>query len=101
MAKQLTKEQYTKLPKYVSLNGSFLRLHNPEHNQFPGWKEYYAEYFRDAGLWSVNIKIKEGVVYSSSSMDWLNDIELVSVTYEEWYQSNKGSVTRETRAHEK
>lgn len=101
MAKQFTKKQSEKLPKYVSLNGSFLRLYNPEHNSFPGWREYYFEYFRDGGLWGVNIKIKDDKVYSSSTMHHLNDVELIPITYKEWYKSNMGCVTSETKAHEK
>lgn len=103
MARQFTKEQFKKLPKYVSLEGgTFLRLYNPEHNKFPGWREYYVEYFRDGGLWSVDIRIaKDGKLYSKSVVKLVNNIELKPATYKEWRKSNGRYVTDETKAHNK
>jgi hypothetical protein len=70
------------VPKYVSLNGVEMRLKG-------------KEYWRDAGLWGVKYKIKNGKIFSShrnQEQDWLDDIELIPITEDEWRKANKGYV---------
>jgi hypothetical protein len=70
------------LPKYVSLNGVEMRLRG-------------KEYWRDAGLWGVNYKIKDGKLLSShwrQGHDWLHGVELIPITEEEWRKGNAGYV---------
>ena len=70
------------LPKYVSLNGCELRLRN-------------SEYWRDAGQWGVNYKIKNGKIFSShyhQGNDHLHNIELIPISEENWRKGNDGYV---------
>jgi len=70
------------LPKYVSLNGVEMRLRG-------------KEYWRDAGLWGVKYKIKDGKLLSShwrQGHDWLHGVELIPITEEEWRNGNAGYV---------
>lgn len=65
-----------KLPKYVSLNGTAMRLKG-------------KEYWRDAGLWGVTYKVKDSKVYSTCKhTKWLNNVELTEITEEEWRKQN-------------
>jgi len=101
MATKFTKEELIKLPKYVTfgVSGCHMRLHNPEWNQFPGWREDIAEYWRDAGLWGVDIRIEEDKIFSvHKDMDWLDNVELIPSTYEEWFKSNQGYISKSTKA---
>lgn len=65
------------LPKYVSLNGTELRLKD-------------NEYWRDAGLWGVGYKIVDGKLFSC----WIEEDaiihnkELIPITEEEWRKGN-------------
>ena len=74
-----------KLPMYVSLNGSELKHHKSYYT-----KEY--EYYRAAGEWSVGYVVRDGKVFSISDMKWLNDIELVPITKEQWKEGNQGYI---------
>ena len=70
MAKTFTKKQLQFLPKYVKFSeddlSSTMRLYNPEYKRFLGWRDNVAEYYRDAGCWSVDIRIdkKTNKIYS-------------------------------------
>lgn len=45
-------------------------------------------YYRDGGDYQVEIKIKEGKLYSWSHVDSVNNIRMVEVTMDEWKKSN-------------
>jgi hypothetical protein len=67
-----------KLPKFVSLNGTALRLQ-------------YNQYYRDAGEWGIGYRIIEGVLLSwcwGSKMPWLHKQPLIEITEEEWRIDN-------------
>lgn len=82
--------QTTKLPLYVSLGGdggTAMRYDKVEDN-----------YYRDAGIWSVDYKYMDGELVSDcEDMEWIHEKELVEITYEEWKQSNNGYVGEDAR----
>lgn len=106
MAIELTSKQIKLLPKYVRLNfksGPCLRLHNPEYNAFPGWRNNLVEYYRDAGAWSMNFRLDEKtkMVYSVFPEDHhLHDIHLVPVTKAEWRKDNRPHLFKDSKAYE-
>jgi len=68
----------TKLPQYVSLDGTALRLRG-------------NTYFRDGGEWSVQYRIIDGKLHSWSSAKLhpqLHRIPLIEITEEEWRADN-------------
>ena len=70
------------LPKYVMLGQTEMRL-----------KE--DEYWRNAGLWGVNYKIKNGKLFSDlpdMKDHGLHNVELIPITEEEWRKGNEGYV---------
>ena len=76
MPTKFKKEILINLPKYIRLgpNGCAMRLIDPEYDD-----EAFAEYWRDAGLWGVDIRIDIEInkIFSiHKDIDWLNDIEL-------------------------
>lgn len=80
------------LPKYVSLNGTEMRLREKEY-----WRDGLRgkEYWRDAGSWSVNYKIIDGKLLSwhwRQGQDWLHRVELIPITEKEWRKGNSGYV---------
>lgn len=105
MAKQFTRIQIKKMPHYVSLNGIALRLYNPEQQGFFGWNSMLREYYRDAGIWSVDIRIDETSVwslyklFSISDMPNLHDVELIPISYQVWRKDNEGNIDKKTKAH--
>src|SRR5688500_7251157 len=80
---------FKKLPPYVSLNGTMLRLN---------FGVYDLEYFRDAGLWEVTFTWGKGKLLAVSDKNWLDGVELTPVTYLEWLADNKGYVSKKTKA---
>lgn len=67
-----------KLPKFVKCGNTALRLRRDE-------------YHRDAGLWSVNYKIIDGVLLSwawGMGIPHLHRQPLVEITEEEWRKDN-------------
>jgi hypothetical protein len=71
------KKRLEKLPFYVKLDNSYLRL-DPT----------YDEYVCENGSWSVKYKISKGKVYSVSNMQWLNNIKLKKITFNTWYKKS-------------
>lgn len=69
-----------KVIKYVKLGSSALRLTSDN------------TYYRDAGIWEVEYKLIDGKLFSVSTMDHLNNVELIPITEEEWYKDNEGYV---------
>ena len=69
-----------RLPLYVDLDGSALRLVNGKR------------YYRDAGIWEVGFFWKNGKLYSENvydeAMDYLGGTELIEITEEEWRKEN-------------
>jgi hypothetical protein len=88
MKKTTIKEARLKLPKYVSLNGTALKLeHTDDGNHY--------HYWRVAGLWGVDYKIIDGKLYSwhwRMGHDWLHRVELIPITEQEWRNDNRGYV---------
>ena len=82
------------LPPYISLNRCAMRLIVVELPYEPNVITYY----RDAGDWCIEIDVRtDGKIYSI--IDWieeLNGIELLPITYEEWYDENKCSINNDT-----
>ena len=82
-----------KLPTYVSLNGTEMKLRTVD-------KEYRGtekEYHRAAGEWSVGYVVLDGKVFSVyineySPKEWLNNVELKPIALKEWREGNKGYV---------
>lgn len=67
-----------KLPQYVKLNNTALRLKNDR-------------YYRDSGNWSVTYKIIDGELLSwfwGFGMPWLHRVPLIEITEEEWKEDN-------------
>ena len=67
-----------KLPKYVKLNNTALRLIG-------------KTYYRDGGEWGVSYKIIDGVLlswYPKMGMTWLHRKPLIEITEEEWRTDN-------------
>ncbi len=101
MARKFTKEQLKKLPKYVTMGkSSALRLYNSHGD---GDTQGYAEYYRDAGNWSVDIRIdkKTGKLYSVSMYEdtpWLNGVELIPISRKKWADDNGKYINKNTRA---
>ena len=76
------------LPEYVSLNGVQMRLTG-------------KGYWRDAGLWGVNCKTKNGRLLSSPLKQWndrLHGVELIPISEEEWRKGNDGYISHITSA---
>ena len=68
------------LPKYVKLGHTELRL-----------IENSKIYYRDAGDWSIMFEEKEGKLFSVGHYySWLNGVELVPITQEEYEKANLG-----------
>lgn len=72
------KNELSKLPYYVDLNGSALRLLPSSHS-----------YYRDAGHWSVKYHFKNNKLFSLSDIKNLNGIELKKISFKKWYEDNK------------
>lgn len=64
-----------KLPKFVSLNKTALRLIGDS-------------YYRDGGRWSVDYRFDNDVLKSVSIEKSVNDVPLVEITEEEWRKDN-------------
>jgi hypothetical protein len=67
-----------KLPKFVKLNNTALRLIG-------------KTYYRDGGEWEVGYKIIDGVLLSwfpKMGMPWLHKKPLIEITEEEWRIDN-------------
>lgn len=99
MAKTFTIKQIKSLPKYVRIGKVALRLHNPEIGSL-GWRENYVEYYRDGGIWSVDIKIKDNKVFAiCPDIEGLHKQELIPTTKSKWQESNKGYIGTTTKAY--
>ncbi len=88
MGKIFTKKQIQSFPPYVKLGekGCALRLHNDSVNKFS------VCYYRDGGAWYVNIKIKEGKLYSQSpysGMNYLSNQEFIPISKKKWLKDNE------------
>jgi hypothetical protein len=82
--------QTTKLPLYVSLGG--------KGGTAMRYDKASDDYYRDAGIWSVDYKYMDGkLVADCEHMEWIDEKELVEITYEEWKQSNHGYVGEDAR----
>lgn len=92
--KILTKKHFDLFPRYVSLNGTGLRLvRNDDGNP------YELRYYRDAGVWTISVKDNEfGKLVSHSPVDSVNNVILVPITYREWRRSNAGCLDKEDAA---
>lgn len=82
-----------KLPKYVRLNNTAMRLLKAGNNAF-SYNES-EQYWRDAGYWGIDFRFDEieQKWYSVSigeETDWLNNIELIPITRKEYREENKG-----------
>ena len=67
-----------KLPKFVKLNNTALRLKG-------------ESYFRDGGEWSIGYRIIDGVLLiwgCGKTMPWLHKKPLVEITEDEWRKDN-------------
>jgi len=104
VATEFTIKKLEALPKYIRFgkDGCAMRLYNPEHRAFFGWRSNIAEYYRDAGCWSVDIRIDKinGKIYSiCKTMDWLHNVELMPTSYSYWKKDNAGYISKTTKAH--
>ena len=66
------------VPKFVKINDTALRLRG-------------NSYYRDAGNWSVDYKVIDGVLvswYWTPRKLWLHRKPLIEITKEEWVVSN-------------
>lgn len=102
--KRFTKKELQSLPKYIRFGekGCAMRLYNPEFNRFPGWRDSLVQYHRDAGAWSVDVKIdkKTGKIYSiCQGMKWLHNVELIPTTYADWKKDNQGYISKGDKAY--
>lgn len=82
-----------KPPKYVCLHNTAMRL--CQKDQYWGEPEAGFHYWRDAGHWAVafgfdEIEQKWYSVCNDSDTQWLNNVELVPITKNEWKKDNKG-----------
>ena len=53
------------------------------------------QYWRDAGLWGINYKWKDGKLFTQNpyrDLKHLNNVELVEITKEQWRKDNEGYV---------
>lgn len=107
MATKFTKKELEELPKYVRFGNNIecsMRLYNPEKaNRWFMWKNDIAEYYRDAGAWSVDIRIDKvtGKVYSVCNCQdtpWLHNVELIPTTYDDWKKDNEGYLDKGDKA---
>lgn len=94
MAKKFTKKQINSFPPYIKFgeNGCAMRLHNPEQGYFLG-RENFVEYWRDGGLWGVDIVIDKetGKLYSlfqDDKQNSLSNVELIPCTRAVWKKCN-------------
>lgn len=74
-----------KVPKFVSLNGTALRL-------------IEKSYYRDAGDWSIRYKVIGGVLLSwawGMNMPWLHKKPLIKITEAKWRKGNEGYIPKE------
>jgi len=102
MATKFKKEELIKLPKYIRFgtDGCAMRLRNPDE-LYPGWYEAIAEYWRDAGVWCVDIRIdnETGKIFSiCEEMNDLHNVELIPTTYEDWKKDNGQYIDKTTKA---
>lgn len=73
-----------KLPKYVRLGNTAMRL-----------KEGAKQYWRDAGLWGVDYRIKKGKLIAwcpNIGLDYLHRVELIEISEDEWRKANEGYI---------
>ncbi len=76
----MIKKEKIKLPKYVKLRHSALRLKDDK-------------YYRDAGSWSVSYKVVDNKLFSVHKYDNdVNNVELIECTKEEWKKDNWGYI---------
>jgi len=70
-------KEKTKLPKYVRLNMSELRLKD-------------NTYYRDAGYWGVGYRHIDGKLVSwIPNAPWIHNVELIEITEKVWRKANK------------
>lgn len=90
---EVTSSSDVKIPDYVSLDGTSMRLrHHKPVGAFDNDKEY-SEYWRDAGEWGVGFKIKDGKlvsVFPAKDMKYLHEKELIEITKEQYEKDNEG-----------
>ena len=79
------------LPPYVRLGGTAMR-YNVDSDQ----------YYRDAGCWSVNYKIVDKKIISDCryGLDYLSNIELMPITFEEYCAENVGYFNVDKKRYE-
>lgn len=77
-----------RLPKYVTLKGTALRLKGEEW--FAGMPN--CMYYRDAGQWSVRFEVRDGKVFSKSPMKHLDNVELIPIDAAAYKKDNKGYI---------
>lgn len=75
-----------KLPRYVTLDGTALRLKGEDW--FGGRQN--CMYYKDAGHWSVEFEERDGKLFSKSSMKHLNNVELIQSDWVTYRKANKG-----------
>ena len=72
-----------KLPMYARVGGTEMR-----------WRG--KEYYRDAGCWGVEYKVKDGQLVVDEPYEGpthnFNEQKIIEITYEEWKESNKGYI---------
>lgn len=77
----------SKLPKYVKLGHSALRLLSDE--------VYGSHYYRDAGMWHIGFVVKDNKLFAKSlysEMNHAEGLELVPISKKEWKEDNLGYV---------
>lgn len=109
MATKFKKDVIATFPKYIRFgeDGCAMRL-TPVYESYCAVDERCIEYHRDAGLWGVGVRLDSdtGKLYSvfeyanhDISYAYLNDVELISTTYEDWKEDNQGYLYKNTRAY--
>lgn len=80
------------LPKYAMIGRTAMEL--IEENSY--WLSSYKApfYYRTAGHWSLRVKKNENGEWRSfdDEMSWLNDLEIVEISKEDWEEDNKGFI---------
>lgn len=84
--KQLLRHAFEKpFPKYVRIGDGCCLILRGEFDEI-------ADYYRDAGAWSVEAAWVNGKLITESSVSSIDDKVLTEVSEKEWREDNKGYV---------
>ena len=80
------------LPKYAMIGRTAMELIEEVSYFYDGIKPPF--YYRTAGCWSLKVKKNENGEWRTFDNEnkWLNDLEIVEISKEDWEEDNKGFI---------